>query len=111
MPIIQKKNEINKQTNKASQYLHKFTTIYLAQSGQLYILVEDNNALDYFIYYDEKKYLLDNKKQDIKKDQKNLINKSSDSKSVKNMLFRHTHQDELLINELSLSLKEVQFNK
>lgn len=85
--------------------------LYIQPNRDSFILVEDNNASDYFMYYDEKKYLLDNKKQDIKKDQKNLINKSSDSKSVKNMLFRHTHQNGLLANELSLSLKEVQFNK
>ena len=33
-----------------------------------FMLAEDDNALDYFMYYKEEEYLLGNKKQDKKED-------------------------------------------
>lgn len=42
------------------------------------------------MYHNEKKYLLGNTKQDVEKNQKNLVGKNSDKKIVKNMLLRYT---------------------
>lgn len=53
-------------------------------------MVEDDNILDYFIYYKEEKYLLGNKKQDIKKNQRDLISKSLDNESIKDILPKYT---------------------
>lgn len=73
------------------KHLNAYTSLslYIQPNQDSFMLTKDNYTSDYFIYYNEKKYLLDNKKQDIKKDQKDLIGKSLDSKSVKNMLSRH----------------------
>ena len=50
------------------------------------MLAADNNTSDYFMHHKEEKYLLDNKGQDIKEDQKDLLDKSSDTESVREML-------------------------
>lgn len=75
------------------------------------MLAENNNASDYFIYYNRKEYPLGNKKKDIREDQRHLVGKSLDNKNVKNMLPRCTSQDELFASKLSFSLKEIQFSK
>lgn len=75
------------------------------------MLAEDNNASDYFIYYNKKKYPLGNKKKDIREDQRHLVGESSDNKNVKNMLPRCTSQDELFASKLLFFLKEIWFNK
>ena len=71
------------------------------------MLVEDDNVLDYFMYHNKEKFLLDNKEQDIKKDQKDLMGKSSNNKIIKSMLLGRTLQNEFLASKLLLSLKEV----
>lgn len=75
------------------------------------MLAKDNNTLDYFIYHKKKKFLLGNKKQNIEEDQKDLISKSLDNESIKNMLPRYISQDGLLVNELLSSLKKIRFSK
>ena len=75
------------------------------------MLAEDNNTLYYFIHYNKEKYLLDNKKQSIKKDQKDSIGKSLDNKSVKNILPGYMREGWLFTSDLSLSLKKVWFSK
>ena len=40
------------------------------------MLAEDDNTSDYFIYHNEEKYLLGNKRQDLEEDQKDLVGKS-----------------------------------
>ena len=70
------------------------------------MLAESNNIASYFIYYKKEKYLLDNKKQDIEEDQRDLIGKNSDNKSIKDMLLRCTLQNKLFTSELS-SLREI----
>ena len=54
------------------------------------ILAEDNNAFNYFIYHNEEEYRLGNKKQDVEADQRELVSKKLDNKSIKDMLHGHT---------------------
>ena len=54
------------------------------------MLVKDNNALDYFIHHNKKKYPLGNKGPNVKKNQRDLVGKSSNKKSIKNILPRRT---------------------
>lgn len=75
------------------------------------MLAENNDALNYSIHYKEEKYPLGNKTSDDEEDQKNLLDKSSDNKSVRDMLPRHTPQDGLFASELSSFLREVRFSK
>lgn len=53
------------------------------------IIAKDDNTIDYFIHHKKEKYPLGNKKQDIENDQKILIGKSLDNKSIKNILLEH----------------------
>lgn len=73
------------------------------------MLAKNDNALTYFMYYKEEDYLLGNKRQNIKEDQKDLVSKSSVNKNARNMLFEDISQDRFFANELSSSLKEVGF--
>ncbi len=58
---------------------------------------------------DEKSIL---EEQDIERNYRNLIGKSSDTWShIKDSLLGHTSQDRLLVSELSLSLREVRFSE
>ena len=75
------------------------------------MLVEDDNASDYFRHQKKEKYPLDNKEQDVKKDQNDLVSKSSYNKNIKNMLLGYTPQNELFGSELSSSLKEFRFGE
>ena len=75
------------------------------------ILAKDDDTLDYFIYDNEKEYALGKKRQDIKEDQRNLVGKSWDNKSVRNMLPKRPPQDGLHASELLSSLKEVWFSE
>ena len=75
------------------------------------MLAKNDYTSDYFIYHNEERYLLSNKRQNVKEDQRDLVDKSSDNKSVRNMLPRHTPQDRLLASELSFSLKKIWFSK
>ena len=75
------------------------------------MLTKNDNASDYFMHHNKEKYWLGNKRQNIKKNKKNLVDKSSDHKNVKNILLKHTPQNRLFANELSFSLKEVWLSK
>lgn len=57
------------------------------------ILAKNNNILNYFIYYNKKKYLLGNKRLENKKDQKNLLGKNSNNRNIINLLFGHIFQN------------------
>lgn len=50
------------------------------------MLVKDYNKLNNYIYLKEEKYLLNNKRQNSKLNQKNLIDKSSNNESIRNIL-------------------------
>lgn len=76
------------------------------------MLVENNAALDDFMYYKEKEYPLGNEKRDGEDNQRDLIAKSSNNKRLKDMFFRYTSQDRLFENELlSLYMKLRLVNK
>ena len=75
------------------------------------MLAEDDNLSDCFINYKEEEYSLSTKKQDVKKDQKDLIGKNSDNESIRDILPRHTPQDGLFVIELLSSLREIRFSK
>ena len=75
------------------------------------MLAEDDDALDYFIYYEEEKYPLGNKKQDVEEDQRHLVGKNLENKSVRDILPGRTLQDELLRSELSSFLREVRYSE
>lgn len=64
---------------------------------------------DYFKHYEEEKYLLGNKRQEIKENQRDLINQNFDNKIVRDIPPGLTSQDKLFVSELSLSLREVRF--
>ena len=68
---------------------------------------EDNNALDNFRPYEDERYMLE--VQDIERDHKNLVGKSSDTESCARV--GYILPDGLLENESSLSLKKISFNK
>lgn len=55
------------------------------------ILREDENASDYFPYYEGEKHLLNNKKQDIKEDQKDLVDNRLDNGRERNRLSGQTY--------------------
>lgn len=63
------------------------------------------------MHYNEEEYSLGNKKQDVKKDQRDWVDKSSDSKSIRYILPGHTFQDEFFVSKLSSFLREVWFSK
>lgn len=42
--------------------------LYTNSNQDRFMLAKNDNASDYFIYYNEKKYLLGSKKQNIKED-------------------------------------------
>ncbi len=73
------------------------------------ILGKDDNALGNFVPYEDEKSTLE--EQDIERDHRNLIGKSSDTESrARDGLSRRTPQAELLESELSSSLREVRFS-
>lgn len=75
------------------------------------MLVKDDNVLDSFIHHNKKKYSLGNDGQNVEEDQKNLIGKSLDNKSIKNILFERISQDGLFANKSSFLLREIWFSK
>lgn len=81
-----------KSTNKLIKYLNTCInlSLYIQSNRNSFILIENNNKSDYFIYYNKEKYSLDNKKQNIKKDQRDLIGKSLDGKNIRNMMLIYT---------------------
>ncbi len=71
---------------------------------------EDENILDNFGLYEDEESILE--EQDIEEDHRNLVSKSSDTRSyVKDGLSRRTPQDGLLTSESSSSLREVRFSE
>ena len=84
-------------------------SIYMQSKQDVLILVETKNTLKNFEPYKKKKSILE--KQDIKKNHRNLRNKSLNTKiHAKNNLLRYNSQIKLLRMELSSSLKEVRFS-
>ena len=59
------------------------------------MLAEDDNASNYFMYHKEVKYPIGNKKQNVEKDPRDLVGKSLDNESVRDMLPEHISQDGL----------------
>lgn len=51
---------------------------------------EKDNALSYFTYHKEEKYLLGNKKQGIEEDQRDLVGEIFNAENRKSILSRHT---------------------
>ena len=68
---------------------------------------EDENTSDNFGFYEDKKSIP--KAQDIERDHKNLVGKSSDIRSCTRA--KRISQDGLLESELSSSLREIRFSK
>lgn len=75
------------------------------------MLSKDKVVLDYSIDHKEEIYLVGNKKQDSKDNQIGLVAKSSDNKSLRNMLFGRIPQDGLFACQLSSSLREIRFSE
>ena len=71
------------------------------------MLGEDDNASDNFALYEDEKSI--SEAQDIERDHRDSISKSSDSRS--HAKARRILQDGLLGSELSSSLKEVRFSE
>lgn len=99
--------------SRLTRYLNTCMSLQLhIQSNQdSLILAKNDDILAYFIYYEKKEYPLDNEDQDVEKDQKDLVSKSSDNESIRDGLPRRTPQDRLLGNDLSSSLRKVMFNE
>ena len=100
-------------TSRLTKYLNAYTSLSLRIQPNCNspILAEDDNASDYFMHHKEEEYPLGSKKQDIEEDQRNLVGKTSDNESVKDMLLRHTPQNGLLGSESLSSLKKVRFSE
>ena len=75
------------------------------------MLAEDDNTSDYFIYHNKEEYPLGNEGKDVEEDQRDSVGKSSDNKSVRNILLDRIPQDGLLVSESSSFLREVWFDK
>ncbi len=73
------------------------------------ILAENDNTSDHFMYYKEEKYLLGNKGEGVREDQKDSVGTNSENKSVRDILPRRISQAELFGSELSSCPKEVRF--
>lgn len=92
-----------------TKYLNIYTNLLLCMKPNQNspILAEVKNTLDYFMHYKKKKYLLGNKRQNVKKDQRNLIGKNSNNEIIRNIVLRHIFQDGFLVSKLSSFLKKV----
>lgn len=89
---------ISRPTRHPNTYLSLL--LHIQPNRNSLILAKNDNASNYFMYHNKDKYLLGNEEQNIKEDQKNLIYKNLDNKSVKNMLLKYTPQDRLFASEL-----------
>ncbi len=88
----------------------QFFPIYMQLKQDTPIPGEDNNALETFEPYKDEKSILE--KQNIERDYKNLVGKSSDIEiCTKNSLSKRISQDRLLASKLSSFLREVRFNE
>lgn len=81
--------------SEVRRHLNAYTSLllYIQRNWNMLIPVEDNNALNKSMYYKnkDKVYLLDsNEEQNVEKDQKDLLDKKLDNKSVRNMLPKYT---------------------
>ncbi len=74
------------------------------------MLAEDDDTSDHFIHHEEEEYLLGNKEQEIRKNQKDSVGQSSDNESLRDILSERTSWAGLPGNESSSSLKEVRFS-
>lgn len=102
-----------KLTRELTKYLNACISLllYIQPNRNILMLVEDDNILDYFINHKEEKYPLSNKRQNINEDQKDLIGKSLDNESIRNILLGYIPQDGIFISKSSLSLRKVRFSK
>lgn len=73
--------------SELTRLLNAYTnlSLHISYNWNTPVLAEDNNKLNYFIHYKKKKYLVDNKKQDIEEEQRDLVGESSNNKSIKNI--------------------------
>ena len=90
-----------------SQIIQQILLIRMQPKQDMPMPGEDNNLSDNFRPYKDERSIP--KVQDIEKDHKNLIDKSSDTKS--HARAEPTPQDELLGSESSSSLREVRFSE
>ena len=102
-----------KLTSGLTRHLNIYTSLvlYIQCNQNSPILAEDDNASDYFIDYKEEKYLLGNKKQDVKKNQRDLVGKSLDNESINDILLECTPQDGFLKSGLLSFLREVKLSE
>lgn len=79
-----------KSSSGLTKHLNFCTSLPLCieQNRDSPMLAKDDNASDSFMHYNEEEYLLGNKKQDLEEDQIDLVDKSLDNQSVKNILSR-----------------------
>ena len=102
-----------KSTSGLTRHLNAYTSLplHILPNRNSPMLAENDDASDYFMHQEEEEYPLGNKKQNVKKDYRDLVGESSDNKRVKKMLLGHTLQDRLLESELSSSLREMRFSE
>lgn len=93
-----------------TQIIQQVFSIHIQLNQNIPMPREDNNALENFVPHKDKKSILE--KQDIKKDYRDLIGKSSDTRShARDDLSRCTPQNRFLANELLSSLRKIKFNE
>ena len=102
-----------KSTSGLIRHLNAYTSLllHIQPDRNSPILAKKDDVSDYFMYYNKEKYPLDNKRQDVEKNQRNSIGKSLNNKSVRNMLPGYTPQDGLLGRESSSFLRDFRFSK
>ena len=107
---MKSRNRLTKYKNVYKSQIIQYGRIIHIKSKQNIVMWEkDDNALEYLGPYKDKKYTRN--KQYIKKDYKDLIRKSSDTKSrAKDSLSEYTSKISFA-NESSLFLKEIRFDK
>ena len=93
-----------------SQIIQQGLLIRMQPKQDMSMPGEDDNSSEYFGSHENEKYILN--EQNIEGDHRDLVGKSSDTKSrAKDDLSGRTPQDGLLASQLSSSLKEVKFSE
>lgn len=80
-----------KLTTRLIRYLNVYINLllYIQYNYNIPILIDNNDELDYSIWYKKKKYSLNNKEYNSKKEQRDLIDKRLENDYIRNLLLKY----------------------